>query len=356
MSKVIVVYSPYELKQNKYIEIMQSLIDQNGFEIHSLSQFFSQFYVLRKSRIIHLNWYENIEGENLFSIWVQLIKKSIILLTLKLLRKKIVWTMHNRLPHDSKSGQIKKLFLILIIKISDRIVIHSKVSEIVLACTFPNLKNIKSKIRYIPHPDYIESYGRCIQTSNDDKRLNILFLGMIRKYKNIELLIDVLKSFDNRHVHLQIIGNYNSEDYIKKILEYSSSINNITLETRFIPDDEISQILSMADLLIAPYDIESSLNSGTLILAFSYKKTVICPKIGTIQDLINLDNVLTYFYNNSEEHFQELHKTIEKAINMKQQNKDIFKIMGERMYDEIVETNSKELVKAKLQSLYFELI
>lgn len=36
MSRVKIVFSPFLLKENKYIEIMQSIIRENGYDIYKI--------------------------------------------------------------------------------------------------------------------------------------------------------------------------------------------------------------------------------------------------------------------------------------------------------------------------------
>ena len=54
--------------------------------------------------------------------------------------------------------------------------------------------------------------------------------------------------------------------------------------------------LKCADVLVAPYNKESSLNSGTLWMAMSYKKSMILPRIGCVKDIPNYNDLL-YVYN-----------------------------------------------------------
>ncbi|MGX7835548.1 glycosyltransferase, partial [Campylobacter fetus subsp. venerealis] len=129
------------------------------------------------------------------------------------------------------------------------------------------------------------------KVDKSDTRLKLLFLGAIKPYKNIELLIDLAKKFP-LDIQLTVAGNPSSDSYRSELEALALDTQNIKLDLTFIPDEELPGYIHESDLLILPYSLASSLNSGTVILAFSYGRTVICPRIGTIDDLKAGDNVL----------------------------------------------------------------
>src|SRR5690606_41220272 len=86
------------------------------------------------------------------------------------------------------------------------------------------------------------------------------------------------------------------------------------------------QFMAEAELLVLPYDLRSSLNSGPVSFSFSYKKTVICPLIGSIEDMgEGKANVFHYSYQTDEEHADQLADQIDKAIKYKKQLPNSFR-------------------------------
>src|SRR5690606_22044652 len=165
---------------------------------------------------------------------------------------------------------------------SDLIIVHSKLSMHEIPSRY------HGNVRIIPHPNYINEYGRII-TENDDtennQKLKLLFIGQIKPYKNIELLINAVSNLKKSEVILTIAGRPLNVEYKNKLEEIARQSENINLVLKFIDDNDIRKYLCAHDLVILPYDINSSLNSGTAILAFSYMKTIICPKIGTLDEM-----------------------------------------------------------------------
>src|SRR3546814_5363270 len=104
--------------------------------------------------------------------------------------------------------------------------------------------------------------------------LQLLFIGIVKPDKNLELLIDVVGTFGHR-VQLIIAGKAIDESYQRKLADRAAGVGNVRLLPYFIPDNELTGLLGQTDAVVLPYDLASSLNSGTVVLAFSYKKTVI---------------------------------------------------------------------------------
>ncbi len=158
-------------------------------------------------------------------------------------------------------------------------------------------------------------------------------------------------------VRLTVAGNPSTPEYQERITAMAASAGNIKLMLRFIPDHELPHLMAESDLLVLPYDLESSLNSGTVILAFSYKKTIICPEIGTIEDLDEAKaQVFHYRYGSEEEHAAVLKQEIEKALHLKRTNPAKFHSLCEDLYDHVHTANSKSSVGNQLLNLYQALL
>jgi glycosyltransferase involved in cell wall biosynthesis len=326
-------FFPFEAKTNKYIDIMlniiQSIDDKVEVYPFRLKKYFLFSRDIWKSDIAWLNWYEADAG-----IVKNILKMAILFLLKKLNRKKIIYILHNKKPHDSR--KIWHLFLLQnsIYYFSDVIVIHSKLSEQEIPVKY------RQKIQYIPHPNYIGEYGDIIDSEQTKTKLSLLFFGQIRPYKNIELLINTVSRFRSEDVELTIVGKSISIEYQEKI-ENLVKNKNIKYIPEFIEDSEIKFFIRQYDLLILPYDTRSSLNSGMVILSFSYSKTVICPNIGTITDMENK----SYSYSDEKDHSEKLVEQIQKAINLKNDNRNIFNEWGKIMFEEVKVNNSKERVR-----------
>ena len=204
------------------------------------------------------------------------------------------------------------------------------------------LKGYENKTVLIPMCDYIGNYGsKGINIKEryeiDENKKIILFSGMIRKYKNIELLINAFTKSNLKESNfiLLICGLCTDEQY-KKELEKISKIPNVKFDFSFIEDEEMGDYLEQSEILISPYNKKSSLNSGALIMAMSYKRSFICPLIGTAKEIRDYDKILyTYDYENDDEHFEKLIDTLNKLEKDVRNDENILKEKGKLAYEYI---------------------
>ena len=348
-----IVFSPVRNKKNKYAEIVTDAIRDSGIEVYSKSDYLHGR--CRGVEYFHFNWYEKVNG-----LW-KYITKYLLLNLLIIRKKKIIFTLHNKRAHSNggrgKSKKYSNALMSFFIRRSHKVVIHSHESGTYLIDNYG--LEVKEKLLYIPHPNYIDVYGDIVENKNDGQGLRLLFLGLIKEYKNVELLIDVVSSFEKQDVSLLIAGmaDVNYRNLLKRKLSGRTrkEVDNITTHFEFVKDEEIPLYLSKCDLVVMPYDLASSLNSGSVILSFSYKKSVICPIIGTLTDMEN-ECYFSYTYNSREEHKTALENIIREAIEMKKSNPRVFEEWGRSMYEEVAEKNSYSIVKNKIAELYISLL
>lgn len=350
-----IIFNPPVNEENKYIDIMVAPLRKEGFKVHALDDFFSTKKHFQSIRLVHLNWFENVDDSSYRSAARSFARKMFVLSVIRMSGKKLIWTMHNRTSHEKRTGWFSRTITRCLIRWSHRIVIHSKKSQEIIGNQYPDAIH---KLFYLPHPEFIGTYGPPPAEAHGPEGLplRLLFVGAVKPYKNIELLIQTAAAFKDK-VHITIAGKPSTPAYGEAIRESAQAPGNVHLLPEFIPDHELPRLMEQCDLLVLPYDINSSLNSGTVLLAFSYKKTVICPAIGTIEDLGEAkEHVLHYDYRSEKEHIDQLQSKVAQAIGMKTKNSQIFNLWGNRVFQHVNNANNKELVGRQLLSLYRELL
>ncbi|WP_194776387.1 glycosyltransferase family 4 protein [Pararhodonellum marinum] len=344
------IFNPPVNKANQYISILVNGLEEAGFKVHPLDGIFSGYRHFKSIRLVHLNWFENLDETSYIKMLISFFRKSIVLTVIRLSNKKLVWTMHNRVSHEKKSNRLSKILTHNLIKFADAIIIHSHQSRDLILESHPSQA---SKIHYIPHPDFTEIYGPEVEKKNSSNgKLKLLFLGAVKPYKNLELLIRTAGQMEDK-LQLSIAGNPTTENYKAHLTRFAAVFNNIKLKLEFIPDSDIPNLLGESDLLILPYDLNSSLNSGTVLLAFSYRKTGIFPQIGTLTDMTAMqDQFLSYHYTSDEEHASKLREMLESAFQLKKNNPEVFQMMGNKMFHYVKQNHGKKMVIEKLKQVY----
>jgi len=346
-SKKIIFY-PATDDTNQYVNLLVRGLRSRGNHIYSLKESLSSPRRFFQSRLVHLNWYEDIEEKSVF------FKRVFLLLIFVLTNKRIVWTIHNKTPHEDQFPRLTQIMMKLLFRFSDRLVIHSRSS---LEVVRKYAKEYIRKTVYVPHPDYIGVYGPQTKPGNtlSPDRLKLLFVGAVSPYKNIELLIDTVKQLDNSKSELVIAGKPKDAAYAQQITKRVGNHPSIRLDLRYIDDNDLVRLLGESDILVLPYDQRSTLNSGTVMLAFSYGKTVICPAIGTVTDYETTQPMLVYDYNSPAEHAEQLKSALVKAQVLHQKDPEIFRKWGEEVYGMVSRKNEREAVVRQLDELYLSI-
>src|SRR5690606_14756598 len=341
-----IIFFPTTGDTNLYVNILVRGLKSRGNQIYSLKDSISSPRRFFQARLVHLNWFENIEVKSVF------FKRVFLLLLFILTNKRIVWTIHNKIPHEDHFPRLTQIMMKLLFRFSDRLVIHSRSSlDVVRKYGGEYIR----KTVYVPHPDYIGIYGPQTGNTFSPARLKLLFVGAVNPYKNIELLIDTVKQLDNQKTELVIAGKPKDAAYAQQITKRVGNHPSIRLDLRYLDDSDLVRLLGESDILVLPYDQRSSLNSGTVLLAFSYGKTVICPAIGTVTDYETTQPMLVYDYNSPAEHAEQLKSALVKAQMLHQKDPEIFRKWGKEVYGMVSRRNDKEAVVRQLDELYLSI-
>ncbi len=335
--KTVLLFPQAKTEENFYLGNLTKTISDK-FRVVGMDQVLrGHLGAFFAAKICHLNWLENIRGNNGLRCLLNFIFRLGFLCCLKIFQKKIVWTVHNKVAHDQKRGRkYSKILMKILMRWSDRI--HILCSETI--DEIPELKRFREKIFCIPHGDYFQNFGDGkidirVKYGISQKTKIIFSTGKIGPYKNLELLIDGFKKakLSQSDFVLLICGKCNDENYRKEIQKKIGACQSIITDFRFIENDCMGDYLEQSDVLATPYDIDSALNSGTLWMAFSYKTPMLCPEIGCIRGNQNIkDCSFVYRYDSLESHFPALCNTLE---SLKKETRESLAKKGNLAYSEM---------------------
>lgn len=366
-SKMNIFFFPPTSHPNKYVDNLRAGLQKEGIYILNSKQNFIimlfEALLLRffkNVRIFHLNWILNLASDTriknhlatyVFIAWIRI---------LKLTGGRLVWTIHNIIPHECKNESLVIHLRNILIKNCDRIIIHSKESIKILHNVLSK-QLIDKVVHYIPHGHYIDDYiktdNNCRETLNiADDEFVFLFLGLIREYKNIDLLIRVFNDLQLERAKLLICGKFASPVLQEKIVELAKPNHNIILIQRFLDDDEVVQYFNTADIMVLPFDNSSTLNSASIYMALSLKTPAITPVIGTTKDIGPKPFLFTYEYKNSSQHYAALKAAIRKSFQFAQYNKKRFAKLGFEGYEHLKINNDWTESITQLSAIYRDLV
>ena len=125
-----------------------------------------------------------------------------------------------------------------------------------------------------------------------------LTLGSLRPYKGHLDLVRAFTSVATTSDRLVIAGATSQKDYLAELqtcIDDARSCKNdirIDLHTKKILDDELQLYFNSANVCVLPF--QRILNSGSLLLAMSFGKPVIAPKLGSIPEVAHPESCVVY--------------------------------------------------------------
>lgn len=157
------------------------------------------------------------------------------------------------------------------------------------------------KIKLIEHgvPDYEEDFENPLKhTALFSNKRVLLTFGLISRNKGLETIIKALPAIVERnpdvvytiigstHPHIKKNQGEEYRDYLKLLAKNLGVSKHVTFVNNFIPEDELINYLSAAEIYITPYLNEAQITSGTLSYAIGAGAAVISTPYWHAQELL----------------------------------------------------------------------
>ncbi|MEO8066978.1 MAG: glycosyltransferase [Flavobacteriales bacterium] len=145
-------------------------------------------------------------------------------------------------------------------------------------------------VHFMPHPLY-DHFGASMPREEAARKLGIdptlrtvLFFGLIRDYKGLDLLIEAFAQLGEGY-QLVIAGEpYGDFAPYQKMIDVHPLRHRITAHARYIADTEVPAFFSAADCLVLPY--KSATQSGITAIAFHFGVPVIATDVGGLAEIV----------------------------------------------------------------------
>lgn len=143
-----------------------------------------------------------------------------------------------------------------------------------------------------PHPLY-DNFGMplpraeaCRQLGMDPSKTILLFFGLIRDYKGLDLLLDAYAALpDRRGVQLVVAGEFysNGEKYHQQARELGID-GEVVWKTDFVPDSQVRLYFCAADLIVQPY--RTATQSGVTQIAYHFDRPMLVTRVGGLAEIV----------------------------------------------------------------------
>jgi len=114
----------------------------------------------------------------------------------------------------------------------------------------------------------------------------ILFFGMVRKYKGLDVLLTALPAVLRQvECKLNIVGEfYDDIEEYKKLIRELDIESRVNINSRYVSNEEVPAIFQQADVLVMPY--LSATQSGVARIALSCGLPVIASRTGGLSEAV----------------------------------------------------------------------
>lgn len=235
--------------------------------------------------------------------------------------------VHNMMPHER--SLLDRLLSPCFVK---RMHAFAALSKSVLDDVSKLDKKSKPKL-FSPHPLY-DHYGdredKAVALSSlylDDNYNYLLFFGLIREYKGLDLLLKAMSDdrLDNYPLKLIVAG-----EFYEKKEPYLQMIDNLDIKDRviicdkYIPDEEVKNFFNLADMVVQPY--KSATQSGVTQVAYHFERPMLVTDVGGLREIVpdgkvgyvvepepkKIADAICDFYDNDRKEFFEANIVEEK--------------------------------------------
>jgi glycosyltransferase involved in cell wall biosynthesis len=195
--------------------------------------------------------------------------------------------IHNLIPHEKRF--FDTFFNRIFVKSYDGFIVLSDSVKKDLLAIDPAAKHCLLK-----HPSY-NQFGEKIareEAANllglDPTKKILLFFGLIRNYKGLNLLLQAFSNLSNEF-SLLIAGEVYGDEINYTDLIAKSKNKNIHFVNQFIDEQDVKLYFSVADLCVLPY--KSATQSGIQALANSFCLPVLISNVGGLaEDIVDEKN------------------------------------------------------------------
>lgn len=199
---------------------------------------------------------------------------------------KILALLDNVVPHEKRAGD--KQFTSYFIKQVDGFIYMSESVKNDL-----NLFDTKKPRVFNPHPLF-DNFGKKIQREEaitklglDNSKKYILFFGLIRDYKGLDLLLQAFAKLQGRkeNIRLLIAGEYYSdEEKYRQMIKELQIENEVVVINKFITDSEVNLYFSASEILALPY--KHATQSGVTQIAYHFELPMLVTNVGGLPEVV----------------------------------------------------------------------
>lgn len=309
--KVVSCRPAWRQTSNRFTQLFSEAVQQSGWTVREFSWGWRGLF---SPRVVLIHWPgELFTPSSLAERAKAIYKLALLHFSRRVLRTRIVWLVHETHPHDDdqKVRWSTRSFLSAL----DGTIYLSHASRGVSLSDMPELATIPALVTR--HGHYREDLETAAQPrSTPGERLELVYFGQIRPYKNLDGLIRAASRLSADAIRIRIIGWSKDPAFTRELETLAKDAPAISLDIRdaLVPQADLEDAINTSDGVVLPY--RNILNSGAALLALSCNRPVLAPRLGSLpelQDEIGSDWISLYDGDISESHLLSFGDSLHKA-------------------------------------------
>ena len=228
--------------------------------------------ITNKPDLVLINWW-SIYWQPIFSLMTRGFMKHNL---------KVAYICHNIYDHDARLWR-KNIAKFLLKKGAPSFyIVHSQQE----ANKIKSFTDTKTVVKQIPVYNQFPKPDKNILTiiNNNHKALNLLFIGLIRPYKGLDVLLDAYESMsseERKKISLSVVGEVwkDKERLVKRL-----NLLGVKHDLKFVSDQNMVDYIANSDLVVLPY--LSATGSAIIPASYYCERPVLATRIGGLVEVV----------------------------------------------------------------------
>jgi glycosyltransferase involved in cell wall biosynthesis len=183
--------------------------------------------------------------------------------------------VHDATPHPGDGFPLQFFLQRMLVRRANLVVALSK--PVAKRLSAPGLLSARAKLMIGAHPPF--DFGVSTPAFQHDGPRRALVFGRLLPYKGLDLLAEALRLMGPRtDLVVRIVGHGPESDALAAL----RTLPKVTVENRWVPEDEIGALLGWSDIVILPYQEASQ--SGVAAAAIAAGRCVVATQVGGVKE------------------------------------------------------------------------
>lgn len=209
---------------------------------------------------------------------------------LYLLRKKLVFTLHDPFPHSAKNNREFEFCRKLAFRWIPKIILlnDAQTEKFCEVYKFPRNRLFHARLGKYDCINYLSEKSSSSQENlaglpeSFRGQKYILFFGLIAPYKGVEFLLQAFGKLQQKHPDIKLLIAGSGKLYFDESLYKGNA--NVVLMNRYVPLAQLADLLKNALFTVCPY--KDATQSGVVQTAFSMGTPIVATDVGNFAKAI----------------------------------------------------------------------